>query len=147
MHPLKHHDIRQIRRLENGDNVLEKRDYGDIERHGNRDPHVLEMQPSFVFDHNDVNEIVQQPKHPPRDTLYLEQMPSFIFAHGEDDGVFDHDDDKEIVKQLPQPPCDILYLRQNGFNSEDNGPPYWDKPDPDGVLKYSNQKGHDKGGI
>jgi hypothetical protein len=47
----------------------------------------------------------------PVDTLYLEQMPSFVFVN---------DDDYEVV-------------------GEDNdGPPYSDKPDPDGTLKYSN---------
>ena len=49
----------------------------------------------------------------PIDTLYMENMPSFVFVNEEEEDY--HVDD------------------------EDDGPHYSNKPDPEGILKYSNQ--------
>jgi hypothetical protein len=58
---------------------------------------------------DEVEEIAQ-----PIDTLYMEQMPSFVFVNDEED------------------------YHDNGEEDVDDGPSYSDKPDPEGILIYSN---------
>lgn len=73
------------------------------------DHHNHHHDPSFVDEVEEIA-IVQ-----PIDTLYMEQMPSFVFVNDEEEDYNNNDEE-----------------------DEDDGPSYSYKPDPEGILKYSN---------
>jgi hypothetical protein len=77
----------------------------------NGDHHKRHHDPSFVDEVEEIA-IVQ----PPIDTLYMEEMPSFVFVNDEEEEEEDYHVDDEV-----------------------DGPHYSNKPDPEGILKYSNQ--------
>jgi hypothetical protein len=85
-----------------------------IQRYGNGDLENGDDHHNRHHDASFVDDVEEIAIVQPIDTLYMEQMPSFVFVNDDDEEEDYHVDDED-------------------------GPSYSDKPDPEGILKYSNQ--------